>query len=78
MSRNTFRSIKRNLHLPENNNLDKNDKFSKLRPVFTSLNKIFLQFGIFTLSLNRRTPHFGRHSGKIFVKGKPIRFGFKI
>jgi hypothetical protein len=36
MSRNTFRAIKRNLHLSDNNNLG-NDKFSKLRPILKKL-----------------------------------------
>jgi hypothetical protein len=79
MSRNTFRAIKRNLHL-SNNNLDKNDKFSKLRLIFTSLNKRSLQFGIFThnnLSIDEQmVPYFGRHSAKMFIKSKPVRFGF--
>jgi hypothetical protein len=63
MNRNTFRAIKGNLHLSEYNNLDKNDKFSKLRPIFTSLNERFLQFGIFTHNLSigeQMVPYFGR------------------
>jgi hypothetical protein len=23
-------------------------------------------------------PHFGRHSCKMYIKGKPVRFGFKL
>lgn len=46
MSRNTFRSIKRNIHLSDNENLDTSDKFSKLRPIFELLNEKYIQFGV--------------------------------
>jgi hypothetical protein len=75
MSSNTFRAIKRNLHLSDNNNLDKNNKFSKLRRIFTLLNKRSLQFGIFTHNLSideQMVPYFGRQ------KCLQVRFRFKI
>ena len=81
MSRNRFRDIKRNLHLSDNSLLDKKDKFSKLRPIFNIINKKNLQFGIFAYNLSideQMVPYFGRHSCKMFIKGKPVRFGFKI
>lgn len=34
MSRNKFDSIKQNLHLSDNEQLDKFDKFAKVRPIF--------------------------------------------
>ena len=81
MSRNRFQSIKRNLHLSDNEKLDKSDKFSKVRPFLNMLNKKNMQFGIFVHSLSideQMVPYFGRHSCKMFLKGKPVRFGFKI
>lgn len=81
MSRNRFREIKRNLHVSDNSSLDKRDKFSKLRPFIEYLNKKFIQFGIFSHNLSideQMVPYFGRHSAKMFIKGKPVRFGFKI
>ncbi|XP_050298551.1 piggyBac transposable element-derived protein 3-like [Anthonomus grandis grandis] len=78
MNRNKFRSIKRNLHLSDNNNLDKGYKYTKLRPFF---DEKFLQFGIFSFNLSideQMVPYFGRHSCKMFIKGKPVRFGFKL
>lgn len=39
MSRNRFQTIKQNLHLSDNNTLDKNDKFSKVRPFLDAINK---------------------------------------
>nr|CAI5827507.1 unnamed protein product [Callosobruchus analis] len=81
MSRNRFQSIKQNLHLSDNSILDKNDKFAKVRPFFDVINKKILQFGMlsFNLSIDEQiVPYFGRHSCKMFIKGKPVRFGFKL
>jgi hypothetical protein len=44
------------------------------------LNTRFSQFGIFAHNLSideQMIPYFGRHSCKMFMKGKPVRFGFK-
>ncbi|CAH1990479.1 unnamed protein product [Acanthoscelides obtectus] len=73
MSRNRFQAIKRNIHLSDNSNLDKDDKFSKLRPYLDA-------WGVFAHNLSiyeQMVPYFGRHSCKMFIKGKPVRFGFK-
>lgn len=81
MSRNKFYSIKENLHLSDNNKLDKTDKFAKLTPVFDLINQKFKQFGIFAHNLSideQMVPYFGKHSAKMFIKGKPVRFGFKL
>ncbi|CAI6377591.1 unnamed protein product [Macrosiphum euphorbiae] len=81
MSRNKFKNIKQNLHLSDNKNLDLTDKFAKVRPFFNILNEKFSQFGIFSHNLSideEMVPYFGRHSCKMFIKGKPVRFGFKL
>lgn len=81
MSRNRFDSIKQNLHLSDNSQLNKEDKFSKLRPIFDIVNERNMQFGIFSANLSideEMVPYYGRHSCKMFIKGKPIRFGFKL
>nr|CAI5829083.1 unnamed protein product [Callosobruchus analis] len=81
MSRNRFQSIKQNLHLSDNSILDKNDKFAKVRPFFDVINKKNLQFGMFSFNLSideQMVPYFGRHSCKMFIKGKPVRLGFKL
>lgn len=81
MSRNRFFEIKQNMHVANNNQLDKEDKFAKLRPLFDLLNINFLKYGIFShhLSIDEQmVPYFGRHSAKMFLKGKPVRFGFKM
>ena len=49
---------------------------SKKAPVYKMLNQNLIQFGIFNklLSVNKSmVPYFGRHSPKMFIRGKPIR-----
>lgn len=80
MARNTFQKLKSNFHIANNNELDKNDKFAKVRPLFALLNTRFMQFGVFEPNLSideQMVPYFGRHSCKMFIRGKPIRFGYK-
>ncbi|XP_050340901.1 uncharacterized protein LOC126767429, partial [Bactrocera neohumeralis] len=63
-----------NIHLCDNADLDKNDKFAKLRPIFDVMNQKNMQFGIFSHNLSideEMVPYFGRHSCKMFIKGKP-------
>ena len=47
LSRKQFRDIKKNLHLQDNSDLEKNDKLCKVRPYLNLLNKKYKQFGIF-------------------------------
>lgn len=81
LSRNKFKLIKKYLHLNDNNALDKDDKFSKLRPYFDLLNRNFIKFGVFSphLSIDEQmVPYYGKHSCKMYIRGKPIRFGYKL
>lgn len=80
MPRNRFQEIKRYVHLADNNQLDKSDKMAKVRPLIALLNQKFQQWGIFSEQLSideSMVKFFGRHSSKQFIKGKPIRFGYK-
>lgn len=81
MSRTIYMGIKQNLHLADNANLDKSDKLAKVRPYLKLLNESFMQHGVFTSHLSideQMIPYFGKHSCKMFMKGKPVRFGFKV
>ena len=81
MSKNRYHQIKKCLHFADNQNLTEGDKVSKIAPLYEMLNRNLIQFGIFNklLSVNESMlPYFGRHSAKMFIRGKPIRFGFKI
>ena len=68
MSSKRFKSIKRFLHFCNNNELNKNDKFTKIRPLVIETNKSLSQFGYFSkfLSIDEQ-----------YIKSKPIKFGFK-
>ncbi|KAH7974074.1 hypothetical protein HPB49_009594 [Dermacentor silvarum] len=80
MSRAKFRLIKRYIHACNSENLEKGDKMAKVRPLLRLVNRSLQQFGIFSKNLSvdeQMVPYFGRHSCKMFIKGKPIRFGYK-
>ena len=47
-------------------------------PLVDLCNQRFMLFGVFAHNLSideEMIPYFGRHSYKMFIKGKPIRFG---
>lgn len=80
MSRNRYHEIKKYLHLANNDEMDITDKMWKLRPFMMRLNKNFLTWGIFHESLSideAMVKYFGHHSSKQFIRGKPVRFGYK-
>lgn len=75
LTRNRFDTIKSFIHLADNNNLDKTDGFAKVRQFIESANHRFMQFGIFSHDLSideEMIPYYGRHSSKMFIKGKFI------
>jgi hypothetical protein len=80
MSSKRFQEIKRNIHFCNNNELKKNDKFAKIRPLVDLVRKSLSQFGVFSKRLcidEQMIPFSGRHSCKMYMKNKPIRFGYK-
>ncbi|KAI4462446.1 transposase is4 [Holotrichia oblita] len=80
MSRNKYYEIKKYFHLANNETVDKNDKVYKIRSLMEKLNKRFLQWGIFhdKLSIDEAmVKYFGHHSSKQFIRGKPVRLGYK-
>lgn len=71
----------RYLHVSDNNNLDEEDKFSKVRPLLALLYERFLMYlhREKNLSIDESMiPYFGRHGAKQFIRGNPIRFGYKM
>lgn len=81
MRRDRFSSIFGNLHVADNANLEQEDKFAKLRPLISELNKRCLKFTPNETNFSfdeSMVPYFGRHGCKQFIRGKPIRFGFKF
>lgn len=80
MRRNRFEEIFRFIHAADNSNLVANDRFSKLRPLMNKLNNIFIRYAPISSNLSideSMIPYFGRNGCKQFIKGKPIRFGYK-
>ena len=81
MSRNSFQAIKSVIYFADNQNLPCGNKVAKVEPLYASLNEQLVQYGVFDnlLSIDESmVPYYGRHSVKMYILGKPIRFGFKI
>jgi len=81
MSSKRFQAIKRYFHVADNRQLEQGNKVAKIKPLYDELNKNLTQFGVFHSQLSideSMVPYFGRHSCKMFIRGKPIRFGYKL
>ena len=81
MSRHRFEEILRFLHLADNNHLQKEDKFAKIRPLVSLLNAKWLAHfpkENFLAVDEAMVPYFGRNGLKQHIHGKPIRFGYKV
>lgn len=81
MSRKRYYEIKKYLHFNDNLRLDRNDRYFKVRPLYNLLNEGLQQFGVFSefLSIDERmVRYFGKHGCKMYIKGKPVKFGYKL
>ena len=81
MTKNEFEATKQYLHLADNDNLDKTDKFAKVRPLFDAINKQCKENYKPTQHVSvdeSMVPYFGRHGAKQYIHGKPIKFGYKL
>lgn len=81
LSRDRFTFIMSHLHCCDNTNLDANDRFAKLRPLFDLLNKNFVEFAPYEENHSideAMVPYYGGHPCKQFIRGKPIRWGYKL
>lgn len=80
MVRNRFQLLKKYLHLSNNSDLGPS-KCAKVVPIYDLMNKNLRQFGVFSQNLSideSMVPYYGHHSTKQFIRGKPIRFGYKL
>lgn len=80
MSRSRFRTLKRYLHISDNSNLSQS-KMAKVLPFYDRLKENCLQFGVFHkfLSIDESMiPYRGLHSARQYIKGKPVKFGYKM
>ncbi|KAJ8954604.1 hypothetical protein NQ318_003136 [Aromia moschata] len=81
LSRDRFEFIMQNLHCCDNDQLDPSDKFTKVRPLFDKLNKIFQEYSPYweQHSVDESIiPYFRKHGYKQFIRENPIRYGYKI
>ena len=81
MTRNRFDEIMQFVHVADNENLPANDRMAKVRPLFNLMNENFVKHFPATQHLSideSMVPYYGRHSAKQFIRGKPIRFGYKV
>ena len=70
-----------NLHLADNSNLDKEDKFAKVRPLIDKLNEQCLANYLPEQSVSIgefMVPYFGRHGCKQYMRIKPVKFGYNF
>ena len=81
VSRNQFHEVLRYLHQADNHNLQEKGKLIKVRPFYDMINKKFLQ----TFQMEEKLcvnesmiPCYSKHSAKQYIKGKSIKFGYKI
>ena len=81
--RNRFNDILRYFHLCDNTDLSRGepgDKMAKIRGFIEIMNRNFLLNAPNETNLSvdeSMIPYFGRHGCRQFIKGKPIRFGYK-
>ncbi len=69
------------LHFRDNSNIDK-DGYYKVRPIFQNLNKCCSRWtqtddGVYSVD-ESMIPYYGRHSSKQYIRGKPVRYGYKV
>ncbi|CAG5031795.1 unnamed protein product [Parnassius apollo] len=81
LSRDRFTLIYSNIHVADNLNLDTSDKFAKVRPLLKVLTMRFLEHCPHKENHSvdeAMVPYFGHHGCKQFIRGKPIRYGYKL
>ncbi|GFY75307.1 piggyBac transposable element-derived protein 1 [Trichonephila inaurata madagascariensis] len=83
MARNRYLEIKSMIHFADNNESKSqaNDRAFKIQKLITEMNANFQKWGIFDkyLSINEMMiRYYGHHYFKQYIKGKSIRFGYKM
>ena len=79
--RDVFESVLWSIHFATNQELDPEDRFAKIRPIFDNLNsqaQLYLPVGEILSVGAMMIPYYGHHGDKQYIRGKPIWFGFKI
>lgn len=77
---NRFEDIIHHIHFNDNQQNDGTKRLYKLSPLLDHLQKKFMELNALDehLSIDEsKIPYYGRHFAKQYIKGKPIRFGYK-
>lgn len=76
-----FETVIRHLYFNVNFVNEGTDKLYKLRPIITHLNEKFREHGgleeHISITDESMIPYYGKQYAKQYIKGKPIRFGYK-
>ena len=81
MRRNRFDHIMRILHFSDNIEINPDDKYTKLRPLISSLQQKFMLHFVSSQHIfhdEAMVEYFGKHSCKQAIRNKPIRFGYNV
>lgn len=81
MRRNKFEKLMQVLHFNDNTQLNVNDRYTKMRPLISMLQKRFTEHFIPSRNISHdeaMIEYFGKHNCKQAIRNKPIRFGFKV
>ena len=81
ISRDRFLQLKSFIHLADNQALEVGNKVAKVQPLYNLLKRNLVKYGIFHKNISideSMVPYHGKHSSKMFIRMKPIRFGFKL
>jgi len=81
MSRNRFEELLSVLHFSDNMKLDKEDKMTKIRPLYNMIRKRCVENrpNAADLSVDESMlPYYGRNSSKQRMQNKPVRSGYKM
>ena len=81
MRRDRFTKILNMLHVANNEDLPAGDKYAKVRPLLDILNERFQKYAMDSEAYSideSMIPYFGKHGCKMFIRGKPIKWGFKV
>ena len=81
ITKNEFEDCKQFLHLADNEDLGKTNRFTNVRLLFDAINKQCVAHYKPEQHLRvdeSMVPHFVKHGAKQYIHGKPIKFGYKL
>lgn len=77
MSVNRYEEIVGSFRFIDNSKMPSEDKLCKIKPLFDHFNKTFMEVAQ-PFPMKALEPYCGHHGLKQFIRGMPVRFGFKL